>query len=169
MHIYISKLTIIGSDNGLLPGRCQAIIWTNTKILLTGPLGTNFSEILIKNHIFSFKQMHLKMSSAKRQQICLGVNICGSEVGMFHANQVNTIAFYALAPPVVKSSSAQLLTLLTGWSFLAQGCKLLVTYQSDWMTKCKWMFMLSKKNHVKNWYILWSSLHHHLRNQWQCL
>ena len=43
------------SDNGLLPGRRQAIIWTNAGILLTEPLGTNFSEILIWNHKFSFK------------------------------------------------------------------------------------------------------------------
>ena len=48
-HICIIKLTIIGSDNGLLPGQRQAIIWTNVGILLIGPLGTNFSEILIKN------------------------------------------------------------------------------------------------------------------------
>ena len=27
-HICVSKLTIIGLDNGLSPGRCQAIIWT---------------------------------------------------------------------------------------------------------------------------------------------
>ena len=27
-HICVSKLTINGSDNGLSPGRCQAIIWT---------------------------------------------------------------------------------------------------------------------------------------------
>ena len=45
-HICISKLTIIGSDNGLSPGRRQAIIWTNAGILLIGTLGTYFSEIL---------------------------------------------------------------------------------------------------------------------------
>ena len=28
----------IGSDNGLLPERCQAIIYNNAKVLLTGPL-----------------------------------------------------------------------------------------------------------------------------------
>ena len=33
-HICVSKLTIIGSDNGLSPGRRQAVIWTNTGILL---------------------------------------------------------------------------------------------------------------------------------------
>ena len=43
-HICVSKLTIIGSDNGLSPERRQAIIWTNAGILLIGPLGTNFSE-----------------------------------------------------------------------------------------------------------------------------
>ena len=37
MHICISKLTIIGSDNGLSPGRRQAIIWTNARLLLIGP------------------------------------------------------------------------------------------------------------------------------------
>ena len=37
--------TIIGSDNGLLPGQCQAIIWTNAVILLIWPIGTDFSEI----------------------------------------------------------------------------------------------------------------------------
>ena len=45
--IYVSvNYAIIGSDNGLSPGRRQAIIWTNTGILLIRPLGTNFSEIL---------------------------------------------------------------------------------------------------------------------------
>ena len=39
-HICVSKLIIIGSDNGLPPGRRQAIIWTNADILLIGPLGT---------------------------------------------------------------------------------------------------------------------------------
>ena len=33
-HICVSILTIIGSDNGLSPGRHQAIIWTNAEILL---------------------------------------------------------------------------------------------------------------------------------------
>ena len=74
-HICVSKLTIIGSDNGLSPGRHQPIIWTNTGILLIGPLGTNFSEILIKIYTFSFKKMHLKMSSGKWRPSCLGLNV----------------------------------------------------------------------------------------------
>ena len=59
-HISVGNLTIIGSDNGLSPGRHQAIIWTNVGILLIGPLGTNFIEILIKIHTLSFKEMHSK-------------------------------------------------------------------------------------------------------------
>ena len=51
-HICVSKLTIIGSDNGLSPGRRQAIIWTNAEILWIGPLGTSLNEILIEIHIF---------------------------------------------------------------------------------------------------------------------
>ena len=74
-HICVVNLTIIGSDNGLSPGRRQAIIWTNAWILLIGPLGTNFIEILIGIQIFSFKKMHLKMSSAKWRPFCLGLNV----------------------------------------------------------------------------------------------
>ena len=64
-HIRVGKLTIIGSDNGLSPGRRQAIIWANAGILLIGPLGTKFSEMFTEIYTFSFKKMHLKMSSAK--------------------------------------------------------------------------------------------------------
>ena len=74
-HICVVKLTIIGSDNGLSPGRRQAIIWTNAVILLIGPLGTNFSEILIEIRTFSFKKMRLKVSSAKWRPFCLGLNV----------------------------------------------------------------------------------------------
>ena len=74
-HICVCKLAIIGSDNGLSPGRRQAIIWTNAGILLIGPLGTNFSEISIKIRIFSFMKMHLKMSSVKWRPLCLGLNV----------------------------------------------------------------------------------------------
>ena len=74
-HICVSKLSIFGSDNGLSPGRHQAINWTNAGIWLIGPLGTNFSEIFIGIQTFSFKKMHLKMSSAKWRPLCLGLNV----------------------------------------------------------------------------------------------
>ena len=48
MHMCISKLRFInGSDNGMSPGRHQAIIWTNAGILLIWILGT-----LVKSLIF---------------------------------------------------------------------------------------------------------------------
>ena len=74
-HICVSELTIIGSDNGLSPGRRQAIIWNNAGLLLIEPLGTNVSEILIESHTFSFKKMHFNMSSAKWRPFCLGLNV----------------------------------------------------------------------------------------------
>ena len=60
-HICVSNPTIIGPDNGLSPIRRQAIIGTNAGILLIRPLGTNFSEMWIEIHIFSFRKMHSKM------------------------------------------------------------------------------------------------------------
>ena len=65
MHICFGELTGIASDNGLSPWRRQAIIWNIAGIMLIGPLGTNFTEILIGIQTFSFTKMHLKMSSAK--------------------------------------------------------------------------------------------------------
>ena len=78
-HICVGKLTIIASDNGLSPGRRQAIIWTNAGLLLIRHLGTNVSEILIGIQISSFKKMHWKMSSAKWCPFCLGLNVLKSQ------------------------------------------------------------------------------------------
>ena len=74
-HICVGYLTSIGSDNGLSPGRHQAIIWINAGILLIGSIGINFSEILIEIKTFSFKKMRLKVSSAKRRPFCPGLNV----------------------------------------------------------------------------------------------
>ena len=74
-HICVSKLIIIGSDNGLSPEWRQAIIWTIAGILFIGTLGTNFSQILSEIHTFSLKKMHLKMSCGKCRPSCLGLNV----------------------------------------------------------------------------------------------
>ena len=78
----VSKLTIIASDNGLSPGRHQAIIWTNAGILLIRTLGRNFSEILGKIHSFSGKKMHLNMSSAKGCLFSLCLNELIAKTGI---------------------------------------------------------------------------------------
>ena len=57
-NIYVSKIIITGPDNGLSPYWRQPIIWTNAGILLIASLRTDFSEILIEIHIFSFKKTH---------------------------------------------------------------------------------------------------------------
>ena len=57
------------SGNGLLPVRCQAITWTNAGLLSIGLLATNLNEIRVGIQSFSFKEMWLKMSSAKMAAI----------------------------------------------------------------------------------------------------
>ena len=53
-HIFVGKLVIIGSDNGLSPWRHQSSIWTNAGILLIGHLGTfnRNSNIFIQANSF---------------------------------------------------------------------------------------------------------------------
>ena len=57
-HIRVSKISIIGLENGL---HLVGIIWTNAGLLSIGSLGTNVSEISITILIFSFMKMHLKI------------------------------------------------------------------------------------------------------------
>ena len=74
-HICVGKLTIFGSDNGLSPGRRQAIIWTNAGILLIWPLGTNFGEILMVFIHFhqknAFENVVCEMASILSQPQCV--------------------------------------------------------------------------------------------------
>ena len=93
-HICVSKLTIIGSDNGLPPDRRQAIICTNAGIWLIRTLGTNFSEILGEIHSFSFKKMHLKMSSAKGRLFSPGLNVLSSIRRLFSSKSTKLFRFY---------------------------------------------------------------------------
>ena len=77
----MGKLTIIDSDNGLLPGWRQAswrqaIIRTNAGILLIGTLGTNVSEILKRNsYIFiqenAFENVVWKMAAILSRPQCV--------------------------------------------------------------------------------------------------
>ena len=70
-HICVGNLTIIGSDNGLSPGRRQAIIWTNDGKLLIGPLG-NFNRnlnIFIQEN--AFENVVWKMSAVLSWPQCV--------------------------------------------------------------------------------------------------
>ena len=70
-HICISDLTIIGSDNGLSPSWCQAIIWTNAGLLLIGPLVTNFNL----NMKTFFEENALENVGSKMAAFCLSLNV----------------------------------------------------------------------------------------------
>ena len=103
MHICVSKLNIIGSDNGLSPGRRQAIIWINTGNLLIAPLGINFSEMLIEIHTFSFKKMHKKCSlwnggHLSRPQY---VNDCNEICEMGH-HYFDVVFLWPIFPPTLQ-------------------------------------------------------------------
>ena len=96
MHIYVSvNYTIIGSDNGLSPVRRQTIIWTNDGLLSIRPLGTCFIEISLEIQKFSFKNMHMKMLSAKMMAIlsrpqCVS-SVC--DIVFFISNWICTLYF----------------------------------------------------------------------------
>ena len=68
--ISLSKIVQIGWGHHV-----DFCVWKNRPILLAKGVGTNFSEILSKTPAFSFKKMHLKMSSAKWRLLCLGLNV----------------------------------------------------------------------------------------------
>ena len=79
-HIFVSELTIIGSDNNLSPDRRQAIIRTNAGILLIRTLGTQFQwNLNLNSYIFiqenAFENVW-KMASILSQPQC--VNTCTS-------------------------------------------------------------------------------------------
>ena len=90
-HISVGKLTISGSDNGLSPGRYQVIIWTNDGTLLIGPLGTNFSEILMEIQIYSLKKIRLKMWSAKCCPFHLGLIVLNTPDSKVHVANMGPI------------------------------------------------------------------------------
>ena len=66
-HIWVTKLTIICSDNG--------IIWTPAGISTIRSLGTNFNEIISQIHAFALTNKNFKMSSTGLQQFYLGPNV----------------------------------------------------------------------------------------------
>ena len=123
-HICVSNVIITGSDNGLSPGRRQAIISTNAGILLIGLRGTKFSEILIEICTFSFKIMHLKMSSGKWRPFCLGLNVlsgnrwihhiqhnlCCKSYFLQYRNPIVCISTPPVIYPVILESGSELFT-----------------------------------------------------------
>ena len=117
-YICVGNLTIIGSDNGLWPGWRQAIISTNTRILLIGPLGINLHEILIQIHTFSFKKMCLKRLSAKWRPFCLGLNVLTCQVLNKNGQHVadNILKLHFLRYKSWNNNLIELTSILVAWS-----------------------------------------------------
>ena len=120
-HICVGKLTTIGSDNGLSPERRQAIIWTNAGILLIGPLGPNFSEILIEIQTFSMKKIRLKMSPAKCCSFRLGLNGLSDD----ESAMVDTVACWMDDRPLPKQRLGEFLMDTTQGLYSLRRCRLI--------------------------------------------
>ena len=82
----LSHKDLIKSQSTTLPIDIPFVIWlffyqqrlleiTNAGILLIQTLGTNFNDFLSEIGAFSFKKMHLKMSSGKWRPSCFGLNV----------------------------------------------------------------------------------------------
>ena len=109
-QIFANELTIVGSDNGFSPGRHQAIIWTNTGILLIEPLLTNFSEILTEFCMFSFKKM-----CRKWRLFCTGLNVLKQRKPCYDVIAVViAVPAYASSPHGTKQSARTVL--ITQWN-----------------------------------------------------
>ena len=112
-HICVGNLTIIGSDNGLLPGRCQAITLTNAGLLLIGPLGTNFQVNLIQNStIFRIIQENALQNAVCKMASILFRPQCVNTPG-YHTSNHTTI----LCPKTERDSMV-----LTLFAILTQPC-----------------------------------------------
>ena len=85
----------IGSDNGLSPIRRQAIIYTNCELRSIGPKGTNFDEIFIKIQKFSFRNINLKITSAKWRPFCAGIDELTNDISIVRSCFHKCVCFKA--------------------------------------------------------------------------
>ena len=111
-HICVDNLTTNASDNGLSPGRNQASIWTNAGIVLIGPLGTNFNEILVEVDTFSFRKRHLKMSSGNVGHFVLNAGLLAvSMTGHWRCYVTSSVKVsHAMCPEVLPKCHLPLTT-----------------------------------------------------------
>ena len=108
---------LVGSDNGLSPGRRQAIIWTNVGILSIEYLGTNISEILIKIRSFSLKEKAFenvvrKMGAILSRPQCVNTCIGLKQLGWHFPNDIFKCIFINV---IMKSIALQVKFY---WSFI---------------------------------------------------
>ena len=104
-HWGVNKLTVIGSNNGLLPGRHQAIIWTNAGILL---IRTTFRNKL---------RWNLKRNSCILIQENTYENIvCEMAVILSRLRCVNTVNFSVSTPHISFYHYGPHFTIIIWWA-----------------------------------------------------
>ena len=163
-HMCVSRLTITGSDNGLSPGRRQAIIWTNAEILLIVPLGTNFSEHLIETLTFSFTKMRLKVSSAKWRPFCLGLNVLKC-LGLFSPLfrslfRLNWGWLFIVSPGTLQRQQRNAVcTILHYGRKGTPGVHIAAAWQFTGVIKCKWIRWRSHRSSKHAYYDLVRRIH----------
>ena len=94
-HICISKLNTVGSDNGLSPGRHQAIILTNVLSFVNEIISGRSPDILkkysiLKNNRYDMRRIAELNVPPRRTQIC------DKAVRVFGASQWNKLEKYML-------------------------------------------------------------------------
>ena len=125
-HICVSKLTSIGSHNGMSPDRRQVVIWTNAGIFSIRTLETNSGEIVseIKSRENAFENVSWKMAALLSRPQCVNtVSIstwCGRYIKSFFAVQFviesGATPDESLFEPMVSEKTA-IYEMVTGNSF----------------------------------------------------
>ena len=91
-HICLRGLTIIGSNNGLAPGRRQAIIWTNAGILLIRTLGT--TSVRSKSKFVHFQSWKcIWIIVCEMSGICLGLTVLSLVIWSPHVRPCHAIQY----------------------------------------------------------------------------
>ena len=88
-HICVSKLTTIGSDNGLSHGRCKAIIWTKAGNIVEWGPGNEIQWTFNRNLNISFKIKQFKMASGKWRSFFFGLNVLRQLYDCYSASDTN--------------------------------------------------------------------------------
>ena len=107
-HIYASmNCDSTASDNGLLPARRQAIIWTNAGLLSIGPLGTIFGQVQTKKH-YNFHSLKRILKHRLRN----GVHFSGGEelklttIEMFRKIRIWLVVRFAICHKLLMSAQS---------------------------------------------------------------
>ena len=126
MHICVGNLAIMVSDNGLLPGRHQAIIWTNDGISLISNLRNKLQWNLRSEFCtFSLRKRHLIMPSAEWRPFCHGLNALKSLMFIGPHYNGTWLHYYRLTSNIrciIVNSQCDCWSIRCSWSIACRHC-----------------------------------------------